>query len=172
MQIKEIITGCKVNDPEAREVLYKTYSSQVKAIARKYCKNKADVDDILQETFIKVFLNISSYSGKGPFEGWLYRIALNTTLSVYRKKKYMSFPENLESLPESKLRCNSMSDELSANAIKALISILPDGYKKVFTLFNNGYSHKEIAGILRISEGTSKSQYYHAKKTLQCLVTV
>lgn len=170
MKTPEIIARCKNNDPEAREVLFNLYKDQVKSIARKYCKNKADVDDILQETFIKIYLNISEYTGKGSFEGWIYRIAFNTTLAIYRKKKYIPSPEDLDTLPESYFYSDNMRDEISANSILSMIAVLPDGYKKVFTLFYNGYSHKEIAAMLSISEGTSKSQYHHAKKTLQCMV--
>jgi len=136
-------------------------------ICLRYAANSEDAKDILQDGFVKVFVNLGKFKGIGSFEGWMRRIFVNTAIEHYRKKNQLyAISEN----QEENISNHEVSalDALEADDIIRLISELPNGYRTVFNLFAvEGYSHKEIATMMNISEGTSKSQYARAKAWLQ-----
>jgi len=166
-QQKEIIKGCVEGKTEAQGVLFKKYSKMLFGVCIRYTKDSSAAEDVLHEGFIKIFLNIASYKGKGSFEGWMRRIMVNTALERYRKK-FQMYPVSEVAELESKLNTNLIVSELSSQELLGLISELPPAYKMVFNLYAiDGYAHKEIAEILNISIGTSKSNLSRARKILQ-----
>lgn len=165
----EIIKLCQQNDPIGQKALYDKFSRTVYGICLRYAKDEMNANDMLQDSFIKLFNKIDAYQFKGSFEGWLKRVAVNVCLDSLRKSKKNSI--FIDDYTEKKLLV--MDDEdalqrLSAQEITDQIQKLPDGYRAVFNLFAiEGYGHKEIAEMLDISESTSKTQYRKARRRLQ-----
>ncbi len=166
-QQKIIIKGCVAGKTSAQGELFKKYSKMLFGVCIRYTKDPSAAEDVLHEGFIKIFLNISSYKGKGSFEGWMRRIMVNTALERYRKN-FQMYPVHEVAELESKLNTNLIVSELSSQELLGLIKELPPAYKMVFNLFAiDGYSHKEISEMLSISIGTSKSNLSRARKILQ-----
>lgn len=153
-----------------QEELYRRYSPRMYAVCLRYAGNAEEAEDILQEGFIKVFNKMDSFRNEGSFEGWMRRIFVNTAIEHFRRKKYLlPVTEKEENTIEGKYI--SVLDSLSAKDIMQLIQELSPGYRTVFNLYVvEGFSHKEIADQLGISEGTSKSQLSRAKVILQEMV--
>ena len=163
----DLIEGCLLGNPLMQKKLYDQYAPKMFGICLRYAANSEDAKDILQDGFVKVFVNLGKFKGIGSFEGWMRRIFVNTAIEHYRKKNQLyAISEN----QEENISNHEVSalDALEADDIIRLISELPNGYRTVFNLFAvEGYSHKEIATMMNISEGTSKSQYARAKAWLQ-----
>ena len=139
------------------------------AVCRRYVKTTEDAEEILSNGFVKVFNNISSFEGKGSFEGWMRRIMVNEALNFIRYKKNL-FVESEDEWIENTYEDPASEDD--AREVLALIDGLPIGYRTVFNLFAiEGYPHKEIAQMLGITESTSKSQLSKARKMLQEKIT-
>jgi RNA polymerase sigma factor (sigma-70 family) len=168
---QELIKGCKQNERTAMAELFRMLAPQLKGICYRYCGNTFDAEDLLQESFIVIFTRIGDFKGLGSFEGWAKRIAVNTCLNWLRKNKQFHQMYDLEQVHN--LESDSQEDDLSevnTNELIQQIAKLPDGYRVVLNLFAiEGHSHKEIAGMLGITESTSRSQYTRAKKALQHL---
>ena len=163
----DIIKGCIQNNASMQKMLYDKYAAKMYGIALRYAHGQEDAKDILQDGFIKVFQNLSKFKGTGAFEGWLRRIVVNTAIEHYRRKNntYEIQDAHEESVTDRDI---SAIDKMAAADILNMVKALPNGYRTVFNLFAiEGYSHKEIAEMLNISEGTSKSQYARAKGLLQ-----
>jgi len=165
---KELVKKCLTNDSEAQELLYRRYASKMLGVCLRYSKNRMEAEDILQEGYIKVFKNLSSYKFDGSFEGWVRRIMVNTAINFYRSSiKYVQSLDD-EMITDKDMPNVSMNDMLSTKELLKLIQELPEGYRVVFNMFAiEGYSHKEIAETLDISESTSKSQLSRARVALQ-----
>ena len=150
--------------------LYERFAPKMYGVCLRYAANTEEAEDILQEGFIKVYKKISSYRGDGSFEGWIRRIFVNTAIEHFRKKNYWQpITEQEESTIEGKYV--SVLDSLAEKDIIQLVQQLSPGYRTVFNMYVvEGYTHKQIADILGISEGTSKSQLSRAKLILQDLV--
>ncbi|MBL7747337.1 MAG: RNA polymerase sigma factor [Chitinophagaceae bacterium] len=166
----DLIKGCLQGERRMQEELYKRFSPRMYAVCLRYAGNAEEAEDILQEGFIKIFKKLDSFRGDGSFEGWLRRIFVNTAIEHFRRKRYlMPVTEKEENTIEGKY--TSVLDELGAKDIMALVQELSPGYRTVFNMYVvEGYTHKEIADILGISEGTSKSQLSRAKVILQDMV--
>lgn len=135
------------------------------SVCRQYIKDLHQAEDIMITAFMKVFANLSGFEHKGSFEGWIRRIMVNECISFIRVQKKVKFIEDENYFEES---FNNIESKFSVEDIQTLIDSLPDGYKMVFNLYAvEGYKHKEIAEMLGINEGTSKSQLSHARKMLQ-----
>jgi len=151
-----------------QEELYRRFSPKMYAVCLRYAQDSDDARDLLQEGFIKVYRNLDRYRGEGSFEGWIRRIFVNTAIEYYRKKslEYSRVSEKEETtIADADI---SVLDELAVKDIIGLIQELAPGYRAVFNLYViEGFSHKEIADMLNISEGTSKSQLARAKSILQ-----
>jgi len=163
----DLIRGCLQNNAAMQKMLYDKYAAKLFGIALRYAHSQEDAKDILQDGFVKVFKNLSKYKGTGSFEGWMRRIMVNTAIEHYRKKNntYEIQESHEESITDRDL---TALDKLAAEEILNMVKALPNGYRTVFNLFAiEGFSHKEIAAMLNISEGTSKSQYARAKALLQ-----
>ena len=153
-----------------QEELYRRFSPKMYAVCLRYAGNAEEAEDILQEGFIKVFKKLNSFRSEGSFEGWVRRIFVNTAIEHFRRKRYlMPVTEKEENTIEGKYL--SVLDDLAARDIMALVQDLSPGYRTVFNLYVvEGYTHKEIADMMGISEGTSKSQLSRAKVILQDMV--
>jgi RNA polymerase sigma-70 factor (ECF subfamily) len=137
-------------------------------VCRQYIKDIHQAEDIMITAFMKVFTNLKNFENKGSFEGWIRRIIVNECISYLRVHKKVNFIEDENYVEES---FNNIESQLSLEDIQFLIDSLPDGYKMVFNLFAiEGYKHREIAMMLGINEGTSKSQFSQARKMLQAQI--
>jgi RNA polymerase sigma-70 factor (ECF subfamily) len=153
-----------------QRLLYDTYAPKMYGVCLRYAGNENDANDILQEGFIKVYKNISKFRREGSFEGWIRRIFVNTAIEHYRKKVKMY---NVTEAQENTIEDKELTplDNLATKDILKIVDELSPGYKAVFNMHViEGYSHKEIADILGITEGTSKSQLARAKGVLRNLI--
>ncbi|TVZ52577.1 RNA polymerase sigma factor [Dokdonia sp. Hel_I_53] len=165
MSQKQLIKNCKKKLPNAQAELYTRYGSVLFSICLKYAPNYMEAEDILQDAFMTIFDKIEQYKNKGSFEGWLKRIAINTALQRYRKPAVFSLV-NEENLNVVEVEVDEESVPL--NFLLKIIQELPDRYRMVFNLYVlDGYSHKEVAGLLNISQGTSKSNLARARVILK-----
>ena len=164
---KELIDGCAKGDRASQKALYDQYCRKMMVYCLRYAKSTPEAEDILQEGFVKVFKNIAQFRSESKLNTWMTRIMINTALNHQRQKLYM-----LPMLDVTEIHLPE-SEEISLagfhlSELVALIQSLPDGCRIVFNLFAiEGYSHKEIAEMLGVSEGTSKSQYNRAKTLLK-----
>ena len=134
----------------------------------KYAPNQMEAEDNLQDAFITIFQRIGQFKGKGSFEGWMKRIAINTVLQKYRQKRLYDLPA--DDLMEQKLADNqdNPSASIPLPVLLSLIQELPERYRLVFNLYVlDGHTHKEIGDLLDISDGTSKSNLARARQLLQ-----
>jgi len=164
--VKKIIKGCKKGDLKAQEELYRLFAPKLFGVSLKYSRNYHEAEDNLQEAFLVIFEKIHQYKNKGSFEGWLKRITMNTALQTYRKQSVFRIvdEESIKEAQEVTLR----EEEVSLDFLLKIIQELPDRYRMVFNLYVlDGYSHKEIADFLNISEGTSKSNLARARQNLK-----
>ena len=166
----DLIKGCMEGNRRMQEELYRRFSPKMYAVCLRYAGNAEEAEDILQEGFIKVFKKLNSFRSEGSFEGWVRRIFVNTAIEHFRRKRYlMPVTEKEENTIEGKYF--SVLDDLAARDIMMLVQDLSPGYRTVFNLYVvEGYTHKEIADMMGISEGTSKSQLSRAKVILQDMV--
>lgn len=161
----EIIQLAIDNNRQAQQQIYSKFSSKMLSVCRQYIKDIQLAEDVMLTSFMKVFTNLKRFENKGSFEGWIRRIMVNECISYLRVQKKVKFIEEENYTEES---FNGIESQLSTDQIQFLIDALPDGYKMVFNLYAiEGYKHNEIATMLGINEGTSKSQLSHARKMLQ-----
>ncbi len=167
--MQELIQKCKQQNLQAQAEVYQLFSGKLFALSLKYSRNKQDAEDVLQDSFITIFNKIHQYKNKGSFEGWLKRIVINTALQKYRDKSPLQLvkeEQNIENKEEVILEIDNPS--LDLKFLLQLIQELPDRYRLVFNLYVlDNYSHKEIAEMLKISEGTSKSNLSRARLILK-----
>ncbi len=169
MILQELIEECKKQNAKAQSVLYKRYSNVLFGICLKYSPNRAEAEDNLQDAFITIFSRIEQYKGKGSFEGWIKRITVNTALQKYRKKKAFDI-SNEQQIEDVDVEIEETKVPL--DFLLKIIQELPDRYRLVFNLYVlDGYSHKEIAEMLEISDGTSKSNLARARMILKTKVS-
>jgi RNA polymerase sigma factor (sigma-70 family) len=163
----DIIQGCIAGNRQMQEIFYKKFSPKMYGVCLRYSGNVEDANDLLQEGFIKIFKNLEKFRGDGSFEGWIRRIFVNTSIEHFRKKvKLYNVTEVQENTIED-VELNVL-DSMAEKDIIFLVNELAPGYKAVFNMHViEGYSHKEIADILGITEGTSKSQLARAKGVLK-----
>jgi RNA polymerase sigma factor (sigma-70 family) len=165
---QQLIERCLENNIRAQEELYKQYSRKMYGLCLRYAKNRPDADDILQESFIKIFFNLKNYKGAGSFEGWIRRTITTTAINHYKKFLRESRQLDVEEIVETEIMEESIDDELGVEDLIGLLREIPDIQRLVFNLFvMEGYSHREIGQMLDIPENTSKSHMARAKRNLQ-----
>jgi RNA polymerase sigma factor (sigma-70 family) len=167
----DIITLCQKNDRKAQRELYKMISPKLYGTCLRYAPNEAEAKDILQDTFIIIFEKIHQFKFKGSFEGWCKRIAVNTALQRYRGIKVFDLvnQDQLEDLEAVEIE---ESDDVPLKKLLVMVQELPERYRLVFTMYvMDGYSHNEIAEMMKITIGTSKSNLARARQNLQVMVT-
>jgi len=166
LKIEDIIKQCVKNDRTAQNELFRKYKDTLFFISLKYCRNEADAEDNLHDTFITIFQKIKTYKNKGSFEGWMKRITIYKAIDKYKAQKPVNIQIN-DDLLEGEVTVEEGSN-LSLDQLLKLIQELPDQYRLVFNLYQlDGFKHKEIASLLGISENTSKSNYHRAKLILR-----
>lgn len=157
-------------DRSAFDKIYAAYAPGMFGISLRYCKSKDDAEDVLQETFIKVYQNAGSFDVTRPIGAWIKTITIHSAINFIREnKKYVLTDEQINP-HEVEMPVEEEADNMKDKLLKVL-GLLPDGYRTVFNLFVlDNLTHKEIAGYLGITEGTSKSQLAKAKKMIQQLL--
>ncbi|MDR0954426.1 MAG: sigma-70 family RNA polymerase sigma factor [Rikenellaceae bacterium] len=169
MSEKQQIKRCQQGDAKALKEIYERYATQMLGVCYRYVNNRETARDLLHDGFITVFTKIGDFRGEGSFEGWLRRIFVTTSLGYLRKNA--NFQEDARPVDEMyDLRHDGASalEAMSAQELVETIGQMPDGYRTVLNLYAvEGYSHKEIAELLHISEATSRSQYSRARTFLQ-----
>lgn len=162
-----LITRASKNDRRAQQELFMQFSPKMLGICRRYLKNADLAEEVMLLGFMKIFSNLERFNNEGSFEGWMRRIMVNESISQLRKDKKLNFVSDSE-IENSSEHATTIETALEADEIQKLIDALPDGYKTVFVLYVvEGYKHNEIAELLQISENTSKSQLFKARKMLQ-----
>lgn len=168
---EQIVRGCLAGKREFQKKLYDTYAGKMLFVCYRYTKDKDEAQDVMQEGFIKVFKNLHTFKFLGSFEGWVRRIMVHTSIEHIRRRKQTTVFDDIENVvhhPESE---TDASGRLGEKELVRMLHLLPDGYRTVFNLYViEGYAHKEIAQMLGITEGTSKSQLSKAKEHLKGLL--
>jgi len=166
-----LIEGCVRGERVMQRALYERFSQKMLVVCLRYAKGRQEAEDILQEAFIKVFDHIKHFRRECPLEGWIRRIVVNTALNQNRSKLYLYPALDLEDV-ETTVDENLTLADMHFEELLAIVQQLAPRYQIVFNLFAiEGYAHKEIAEMLDVSEGTSKSQYARARMILQQIIT-
>ena len=169
MTLEELILNCKKNDLKAQEELYKKFSGILFSVCLKYSRNYHEAEDNLQDAFITILKSIGQFKGKGSFEGWMKRIAVNTVLQKYRKQRVYNL-SNEEQI-EEEVEIEVEDTNVPLDYLLKIVQELPDRYRLVFTMYVlDGCPHKEISKEMEISVGTSKSNLARARKILQAKI--
>lgn len=165
----EIIEGCARHDRRAQQMLYDRYSRLLFGVCMRYASDRAEAEDILQESFLKIYFSIKEYSGTGSFTGWMRKIVVNTAITHYhRNLKHKHYVEIEEYVSVETGVSSFEEDFFTSDELFKVLNELPPGYRMVFNLYAiEGYKHKEIAEMLGIDINTSKSQYSRAKAALR-----
>lgn len=164
MGLDQIINDCKKNYPKAQEQLYQLFSKKFFGVCLKYSNNYADAQDNLQDGFLIIFKKIEQFSGKGSFEGWAKRIMVNNALQKYKGVRYMEVIN--ENIAEEDVEIDD--ENIPIEYLMRIIQELPDQYRLVFSLYVlDDYSHKEVAEMLKITTGTTKSNLARARLILK-----
>lgn len=160
--IKKAIEG----NQEAQKVLYTKHAPKMLSVCRQYIKDIHFAEDVMIQGFVKMFKHLDTFKFQGSFEGWLRRIMIRESISFLRKQQFVVYDNEVFENNQSNL--SEMVSNLDTEHIQSLIDSLPQGYKMVFVLYTiEGYKHQEIAEMLGITESTSKSQLFKARKMLQ-----
>ena len=170
MTESELIAGCQRADSKAQKVLYERYASMMYGVCMRYLKNEMDAEEALLNGFMKIYQNIEKFEAKGSFEGWVRRIMVNEALGFLRKKEplHLAIEDGFTQIADT----GGADHDLNEGELLGMLHTLPAGYRAVFNLYAiEGYSHKEIADMLNITEGTSKSQLSKARAMLQRRLT-
>lgn len=171
----ELIKGCLRNDRMSQKTLYERYYGKMLGVCTRYAKDKDHAKDMLQDGFLKVFTKMQSYNSKGSFEGWMRRIIVNSCIDNIRKdkKNYLIVSTTIASdadynIPQEEISDDDLADKISEAEILRAVQDLTPAYRMVFNLYViEEFTHKEIAEMLEISEGTSKSNLAKAKFNLK-----
>lgn len=169
MSDQKIIELCAKHNRKAQQVLYDKYSRLLLGVCLRYASDKAEAEDILQDSFLKIFFSIGDYSGSGSFIGWLRKIAVNTAITHYHKNLKFRYHVEIEEYVSVETGVTSFEEDFyTSDELFRVLSELPTGYRMVFNLYAvEGYKHKEIAEMLEIDTNTSKSQYSRAKAVMR-----
>lgn len=171
MTLDELIIQCKKQDLKAQGELYKRYNRILFAICLRYSPNYTEAEDNLQDAFLTILKKIEQYNAKGSFEGWMKRITVNTVLQKYRKQRTFQIVD--ESQIEDEEDVTVEDDEIPLQFLLKIIQELPERYRLVFSMYvMDGYQHKEIAEMLGISDGTSKSNLNRARAILKTKIEI
>ena len=168
--LEEVVSACLQGREDGHRMLFKMYISYAKSIAARYSSDDEEAKEIINDTFLKVFKNLSTYDFGLPFRAWLRTIAIHTAIDYFRRKKKYAVLSFQEQLPETQVS-DTIIDQLSAEEIMALVRKLSPAYRTVFMMYVvDGFNHREIAELLNITEGTSKSNLSKARVRLQEMI--
>ena len=168
MTDQELLEGCKAKDPIAQRHLFQKYSRKLMGICRRYTQNKEDAEDVFQEAFVRVFKSLATVQKIDSLEVWIKKIVIHTAINYFHRHKKHYGHYNQDFLIQPTNGDELILSKLSNEELLQVVQSLPDGYRMVFNLFVvEGYAHKEIAKLLKVSESTSKTQLLKAKKMLK-----
>ena len=165
----EIIEGCARHERRAQKELYDKYSRLLLGVCMRYASDRAEAEDILQDSFLKIFFNIRDFSGTGSFIGWLRKVAVNTAITNYHKNLKFRYHIDIDDYVSVETGVTDFNeDSFTSDELYGVLNELPAGYRMVFNLYAvEGYKHKEIAEMLGIDTNTSKSQYSRARSAIR-----
>jgi len=166
---RDILKGCMQGKHSAQRELFEKYSRTLLGVCNRYAQNIEEAEDIMQEGFVKIFLNINNFKGEGSLMAWMRRIMINTAITHYHRTLKHRYHDDIHEIRESSLDDIQWEEsDFSSEELFKIIQQMPAGYRMVFNLYAvEGYKHREIAEILEIDENTSKSQYSRARRWLQ-----
>lgn len=168
---EKIIEGCVAGNRKAQRTLFDRYKSPMFGICLRYSKSKDEAEDVLMESFMTVFSEIHTFRAEGSIDQWIRRIVVNTAINNYRKNLKHYYHSDIEDVDETHIDMDEnvqLTENLSAAEVLKIMQEMPEGYRVVFNLYvMEGYKHKEIADMLNITTGTSKSQLSKARKIIQ-----
>jgi RNA polymerase sigma-70 factor (ECF subfamily) len=169
MRDQQIIELCAKHDRKAQQVLYDKYSRLLLGVCLRYATDKAEAEDILQDSFLKIFFSIKDFTGSGSFIGWLRKVAVNTAITHYHKNLKYRYHVDIEEYVTIEAGVMSFEEDFyTSDELYKVLNELPTGYRMVFNLYAvEGFKHKEIAEMLGIDTNTSKSQYSRAKAVIR-----
>lgn len=165
---KQLIDNCLRGDRNAQKQLYELYAGKMMGVCMRYCKDKETAKDLLHDGFLKVFTHLDGFEGKGSFEGWMRRIMVNTALEYIRRKNDEGYNIDIEEAFSLTSSDYGVLEKMQAEELVKIIQKLPDAYRTTFNLFVvEGYSHKEIAETMNITESSSRVYLTRAKQLIQ-----
>ncbi|MBA2745884.1 MAG: RNA polymerase sigma factor [Flavisolibacter sp.] len=168
MTEEAILQGCVNNNAAAQKALYEKFSAKMLVVCYRYAHHREDAEDMLQEGFIKIFSQIHTFESRGALEGWIRRIVVHTCINNLKKNKRFNESVDIIHANGLQVRGESIPSIIQAKEVVECIRMLPLGYRTVLNLYAiEGFSHREIAGMLDIEESTSRSQYTRAKAMLE-----
>lgn len=168
MEMDQLIRGCLNGNRNAQKQFYEHFAPSMMGVCLRYADDAEMAEDFLQEGFIRIFTRLKSFRSEGSIEGWVHRVMVNTALEILRKNDVLKHSVDIETAYSISDSLPDAFRQLTTAELLKHIQSLPAGFRTVFNLFAiEGYSHQEIAAMLNISEGTSKSQYARAKAWLQ-----
>ena len=163
-----LVNECAKGNSKAQRALFDKFAPKMLAVCQRYLRNNQEAEDVLQDGFVKVFQKIVDFKMEGSLEGWIRRIVVNTALDTIRKNKKLLDDVQVEEVQYKVGFTDHQFDGMDLAQLMKLIDGMPDGYRIVFNMFAiEGYSHKEIADTLGVTENTSKSQYSRARAFLR-----
>ncbi len=166
--LEDLVRGCKDGDKQSQERLYKMTSAKMLGICMRYAKDQFEAEDMMQTAYVKIFNKLDTYKGEGSFEGWMRRIMVNTSIEFYRKNLRDLKLVDIDEVQEQQASVSFDMSSIQIKDLMRLIQNLSNGYRLVFNMYAiEGYSHKEIAKQLGITEGASKSQLSRARAILR-----
>lgn len=165
----DIFEQCKKGDAKAQRILYDLFKGKLMGLCRRYTQSREEAQDVLQESFIRIFTHFHQLKSSDKLESWMKSITVRTAINYYHKGKGRALMfSNVEELVDRQVTDETSLQNFTDEFLIGLVNALPDGCRIVFNMFAiEGYSHAEIATMLQISEGTSRSQFYHAKYLLK-----
>lgn len=172
MDERQLLKDCLNGNVQAQKRLYEMYARKMFGVCLRYASDHSMAEDFLQEGFIRVFTKLGSFKFQGSFEGWIRRIMVNTSLEMLRKNDVLRFSVELDASIQISDVETQVNEQIDPAVLMGHLQKMPTGFRTVFNLYAvEDLSHKEIAGMLNISEGTSKSQYARARAWLQKRLT-
>ncbi len=163
-----LVNECAKGNSKAQRALFDKFAPKMLAVCQRYLRNNQEAEDVLQDGFVKVFQKIVDFKMEGSLEGWIRRIVVNTALDTIRKNKKLLDDVQVEEVQYKVSFTDHQFDGMDLAQLLKMIDAMPDGYRIVFNMFAiEGYSHKEIADTLGVTENTSKSQYSRARAFLR-----
>jgi RNA polymerase sigma-70 factor (ECF subfamily) len=167
MDYTQLLKNCLKQKPDAQKMLYEHFAPSMLGVCFRYTKSISDAEEVLQEGFIKVFTRLSQYKGEGELGGWIRTIMVNTALNFLKTNQKYRYELSYDDMPLHVVSTENPAVKLQTKQLAELIRQLPTGFQTIFNLYAvEGYKHAEIASMLGISEGTSRSQYARARMLL------
>jgi len=164
MEYNQLLKDCLKLKPEAQRKLYEHFAPLMLGVCFRYSKSMNDAEEILQEGFVKVFSRLSQFKGDGELGGWIRKIMVNTALTYLKTNQKYRYDLSYDEMPLHVVSTENPAVDLQTKELAELIRQLPTGFQTIFNLHAvEGYKHSEIASMLGINEGTSRSQYARAR---------